>query len=489
MAGFASGKLRTIRVTPDGKSEFLPVPTGLEPLFAAPLGPSGDYLSIDGSGKAAIGEKTVVGLPQRESVLFAGNSRAFVFPAGDNTEVHEVLPNGTVSSLFFPATARAVQPGAASSAGILVEGGGLMLDSREFSDLYLGNTRIVKTGDIVLGMRISSFVRHATAIDDNGDVYFAPSGTVSRVFRLSSPRVPSPPLTAVSGDPIIISGTGLSATGFFTELVIGGSSVGCPNPTEVSLVCKPTDGLPAGTYPRTRVRMTGPGGSVSSNEWTLVVTPPPPPPPPMVEGYWVTNPVDRGQEAFMNWRANTLVTLAEVVITPPSGGVIVIAPAPSREGVFRYTPNQEGDFVFSFTFKGAGGTTTVELPLKVNRPKTQIAGAVQTMSGEEAIDPVLPGTSLRIIGVNLASRTCESEDATGALCGTSVVTPDGAVLPATRVSPGEIVFFVPSDWPEGDVWVTVRAESFDPAEEFVLVRVAPRADPPPPEPENGEVAQ
>ena len=494
MQGFSGNQRRVIRVTPDGKSEFLPVPSGLEPLYAAPLGPNGDYVTFDGFGKAFVGNKVVTGLPQRESVLFAANNRIFVFPAGDNSEVWEILPNGTAVSTSFPATARPVQPAVASSAGLLMEGGGF-LDSREFDTLYMGTTRVVRKGDVVLGIGIQSFYRHSTAIDDNGAIYFSPSGNVTRVFRLSAPHVPAPPTTAVSGNPIPIPGIFPVGDKLIHELVLGGSSIGCPNPTETALVCKPTDGLPAGQY-RARVRVTGPGGSVSSSEWTLTVTPPPPPPVPEVTAVLSADVIERGQATTINWSSNTPVRLTEVLVSPPTGEVFVLAgTGEGRLGSYGIKPNFEGDFVYTLTFSGPGGTTTVQVSLKANRPKTQIAGPVMTMSGEEAKDPVLPGTQLRIYGVNLASRTCESEEATLSLCGTSVVTADGTALPVRMVAPGELVFVVPADWPAGDVWVTVVAEDYDlPVNsdgniDYRQVVVAPRADPPPTEPEQGEAVR
>jgi hypothetical protein len=272
---FREGAIRIVSLTADGSVKYLPW-TGAVPIYAGPLGEEG-FIYRDANSGVKVEDKLV---PHSLGTTrpFAQNGRFAVYPAVDSTEINEVLPNGTVTSFAFPLTARPVGPGAVSKAGFLMEGGGLFSDSREFDTLYLGTSRIVKTGDVILGVRISSFWRHATAIDDNGAIYFSPSGLTSRVFRLSSPRVVSvSPSTVSQGQDFVVTGDSLWIPGGpKTDLVLGaGAPVdACSARSSTELLCS-SKNFPLGEL-TFQVRISdGKNFPLAGQPARLTVTPPP----------------------------------------------------------------------------------------------------------------------------------------------------------------------------------------------------------------------
>ncbi len=506
MQGFAAGQRRIIRLTADGKSEYLPIPSGFSPLYAAPLGPNGAFVSTDGQGKAFIGEKAVVGLPQRESVLFAALGRAFVFPAGDNLEIYEVLPTGSLSSLIFPASAMPVQPGAASSAGLLVEGGGLMLDSREFDTLYLGTSRLVKTGDIVLGVRISSFVRHATAIDDNGAIYFSPSGNVTRVFRLSTPRVSSvAPSTVQQGQDFTITGDSLwFPGGLRTDLVLGaGAPVdACSARSSTELVCS-SKNFPLGNLTFV-VRVSDGKTSVRSQPAQLTVLPPPAI---TVTGFTLSRPqIMRGETVdacfatseapsdgwFLSFRGKsgaswgigigTLGQTNQVLARSASMDDVRVA---NDHTCVTSRPNEDGEFQLLVGARG-NRASAGPLPVTVEVPKPRLTvcegepSAVMPMQGTERL---VPGGLARFCGENLDGSSVE------VLSGFSEA---GDAIPEAletlTTTSTEVVAKLPLL--AGEIWIRVAREGLVSEWSQIYIAVPPPPEPEPapePAPEPGEV--
>lgn len=503
---FREGAIRIVSLTADGQVSYLPW-SGAVPVMAGPLGED-SFVNRDANSGIKVGEKTV---PHSLGTvaLFSQNGKNAIHPA-DGTEVNEVLPTGTVTSFKFSASARPVEVGAASKAGLLMESGGIMLGSREFSDLYLGTTPVVRKGDVILGVGIQSLVRHATAIDDNGAIYFAPSGLTSRVFRLSSPRVVSvSPSTVSQGQDFVVTGDSLWIPGGpKTDLVLGaGAPVdACSARSSGELVCS-SKNFPLGDL-TFRVRISdGKNFPLGSQPARLTVLPPPAI---AITGFTLSRPaIVRGETVdvcfttseapsdgwFLSFKgAKTgsswgigIGTLGQTDRSASRSASMDDVKVANDHTCVTSRPNEDGEFqllVGARGFRASAGPlpVTVEVP----RPRLTVCegepSAVMPMGGTERL---VPGGLARFCGEYLDGALVEF--LTG-FTETGEAIPEAMETVTTTTS--EVVAKLP--YLAGEIWVRVQREGL--VSDWTSVQIAtpvvpePAPDPDPaPEPDPGEV--